>query len=228
MSNNTPFRIVPVFLFLVVLLSACNGNPSLAPTATSTALPPTNTPHPPTVTSTNTATLTLIPTDTPTATITPTPTDTATITPTPTNTPFVIPENAIMIYFTQLNTGGSVACGDSLIAIYSGHVRTGNIEEDIRLALDSLFSGGSNFGSLYNAVYPNNFRVQSVDFHQGSGKATIVLTGGYVKPDDYCDSRRYRDQIWSTARRFPEVDRVTIFLDNGILLGDLLAAFTDK
>jgi len=226
MSNFKPLRLVPVLLFLVVLLSACNGGFYQVPTATTTALPPTSSPLPPTATYTNTATLT--PTDTPTATITPTPTDTATITPTPTNTPYVVPENAIMIYFTQLNTGGSVACGDSLIAIYSGHVRTGNVEEDIRLALDSLFSGGPYFGNLYNAVYPNNFRVQSVDFHQGSGKATIVLTGGYVKPADYCDSRRYRDQIWSTARRFPEVDRVTILLDNGTLLGDLLAFFTDK
>ena len=218
MPNNNSSRLLPVLLILIVMLSACNDNPLLTLTATNIALPPTKTSLPPTLTSTDTPTLTLIPTDTPTATITPTPTDTATITPTPTNTPYVIPENAIMIYFTQLNTGGSVACGDSLIAIYSGYVRTGNVEEDIRLALNSLFSGGPYFGNLYNAVYPNNFRVQSVDFHQGSGIATVILSGGYVKPDDYCDSRRYRDQIWSTARRFPEVNHVTIYLDNGIVL----------
>jgi ribulose bisphosphate carboxylase small subunit len=132
------------------------------------------------------------------------------------------------MYFTILDSGGPVACGDSLYAIYTGHVRTGNTEEDIQIALDSLFSSGPYFGNFYNAVYPNNFRVQSVDFKQSTGRADIVLNGGYVKPADYCDSRRYREQIWATARRFPEVQRISISLTNGILLGDLLAAFTGK
>jgi len=228
MPNNIPSRFMPVLLFLVVVLSACNGVPFQAPTATTTALPPTNTALPPTATSTNTATLTLIPTDTPTATITPTPTDTPTITPTPTNTPYVIPENAIMMYFTILSTNGPLACGASLYPVYTGNVRTGNTEEDIRIALDRLFASGQYFGSLYNAVYPTNFRVQSVDYNNSSGNAIIVLKGGYVKPADYCHSRWYREQIWNTARRFPEVNRVSIYLENGILLGDLLAAFTDK
>jgi len=133
-----------------------------------------------------------------------------------------------MMYFTILGSGGPVACGDSLYAVYTGHVRTGNTEKDIQIALDRLFSSGQYFGDLYNAVYPNNFRVQSVDFKQSTGTAVIVLKGGYVKPADYCDSRRYREQIWATARRFPEVNRIYISLTNGILLGDLLAAFTDK
>ena len=133
-----------------------------------------------------------------------------------------------MMYFVILDSGGPVACGDSLYAIYTGHVRTGDTEEDIRIALDRLFSSGPYFGNLYNAVYPNNFQVQSVDFKLSTGNATIVLNNGYIKPANYCDSRRYREQIWATARHFPEVKRISIFLSNGILLGDLLAAFTDK
>lgn len=133
-----------------------------------------------------------------------------------------------MLYLTQLNTGGPVACGDSLVPIYSGFVRTGNTAEDVRIALDRLFHAGASFGGLHNAVYPNNFEVQSVEFEDSANKVIVTLSAGYIKPADYCESRRYHDQIWATARRFPEVDRVVIWLDNGILLGDLLAAFTDS
>ncbi|MBE9525119.1 MAG: hypothetical protein IMY76_08460 [Chloroflexi bacterium] len=225
-------RVMSVLLLISVFLSSCSGYLLPSPTTFVEVVPATSTPLPPSATFTSTVTttptLTSTPTNTLTPSTTPTPSDTPTITPTATNSPYVIPENAIMMYFTILGSGGPVACGDSLYAVYTGHVRTGDTEEDIRIALNSLFSSGQYFGGLYNAVYPNNFRVQSVDFKQSTGKAVIVLKGGYVKPADYCDSRRYREQIWATARRFPEVKNIGISLTNGILLGDLLAAFTDK
>ena len=231
MPSFTSFRVFHALLLISVFLSSCGGYPFQSPTAVMKVVPSTNTSLPPKATTTSTATktptLTSTPTKTATLTITSTPSDTPTITPTATNSPFVIPDNAIMMYFTVLGSGGSVACGDSLSAVYTGHVRTGNTEEDIRIAIDRLFSSGKYIGSLYNAVYPSNFRVQSVDFNQSTGKAVIILSGNYVKPADYCDSRRYREQIWATARRFPEVQRVSLSLSNGLLLGDLLAAFTD-
>ncbi len=231
MSEFISSKVPSVLFFLTIFLWSCSGNPNQSPT-TPVVQSASMTPNLPTVSYTNTPlpspTYTSSPANTATPISTLAPTITASITPSPTITPLVIPENAIMFFFTQLNTGGSVACGDSLVKIYSGHVRTGNIEEDIRIALDSLFSNGKYFGNLYNAVYPSNFRVQSVDFHQSTGKAVIILGGNYVRPENYCDSRRYREQIWATARRFPEVNRITIFLSNGILLGDLLAVFTDS
>jgi len=214
---------------IVFLLSACEPKPS--PTPTTPFVPPTKTSVPTTATFTETPTLTSTLTSTITATsttTTSTPTDTPTITLTPTRTAYVIPENAIMAYFTIIGTGGPVACGDSLYAIYTGRDRTGSVEEDIRIALDAIFSSGQYVGALYNATYLSSFKVGDVSFNISNGTATISLAGIYVKPESYCDARRFRDQVWATARRFPEVKRAVITVRGGALLGDLLYAIQDK
>ncbi len=79
-------RLLPLSLLLCLALTACSLEALLPPTAT---LTPSNTPVPPTVTNTATATFTLPPTATPTFTATPTATATATDSPTPTVTPTV-------------------------------------------------------------------------------------------------------------------------------------------
>jgi hypothetical protein len=222
------------------LLSSCAA---LAPSPTATAVPPTETPIP-TETATSTATFTLTPSETPTATptFTLTPTDTPTVTPTPTETPTATPTetptntpgpawadpNVIRIYVTHLGTDGPIGCGDSLIGISAGFVRTGDVKEDIKIALNTLFASGQNVGVYHNATYPSSFRVSKVEFIKSEGRAIITLKGSYVKPEDACEARRYREQVWATARQFPEVYRATIWLENGTLLGDLLYAVTSK
>lgn len=123
-----------------------------------------------------------------------------------------------------------MACGDTLVGISSGFLRSdsGDVEQDIVTAVNTLFASGQKIGAYHNATYPSNFRVSDVDFKKSSGSAVITLSGSYVKPGDYCDATRYREQVWATARQFPEVNRVTIFLDDGKLLGDLLYAVTSK
>jgi hypothetical protein len=136
--------------------------------------------------------------------------------------------NAIRIYVTHLGTGGPLACGDTLVGISSGFLRTGNIEEDIRIAVNTLFASGQKVGAYHNATYPSSFRVSEVKYKKSNGTAVITLGGSYVKPVDRCEALRYREQVWATARHFPEVNRVTIWLENGKLLGDLLYAVTSK
>jgi len=191
------------------------ATPTLPPTSTPTS---TFTPTA-TATPTETPTITPSPTDTPTATPTATPTETATNTP----APFVgLSPHIIWRYFTHLGTGGPVACGDSLVAYDTGFARTGDIEEDVRLALTRLFeSGGPYIGALYNATYQSNIRVVAVDHKKSNGVVTITLAGSFVKPEDGCDRLRYREQVWATARQFPEVSQAIIWI-NGTLLGDHL------
>jgi hypothetical protein len=121
-----------------------------------------------------------------------------------------------------------MACGDTLVGISSGFLKSGDTEKDIATALNTLFTSSQKVGAYHNATYPSNLRVSSVDFKKSTGSATIILDGSYVKPVDYCEARRYREQVWATARQLPEVNRVTIFLSNGKLLGDLLYAVTSK
>ncbi|MFN2232630.1 MAG: hypothetical protein ACK2U1_00275 [Anaerolineales bacterium] len=240
MRKRPTFWLLFILLITASLLSACSSE-TPEPTAISTIAPtftvtPTDTQIPPTLTYTVTSTETSTPTASPTSIPSDTPTETQTPSETPTETPTDTPApawanpNAIRIYVTHLGTGGPMACGDTLVGISSGYLRSesGDVEKDIATAVNTLFASGQKVGAYHNATYPSNLSVSDVDFKKSTGKAIITLSGSYVKPSDYCEATRYREQVWATARQFPEVIRVTIFLDDGKLLGDLLYAVTSK
>lgn len=229
---TSTLKMTLVFI-LFLLLAACSGTVEpeqieATQLPTNTPLPPTDTPLPPTDTPTSTATNT--PTDTPTATATETSTATATEEPTATQTATATavpqaaaPSNVLVKYLVHLGTGGSTGCGDSLVAVSTGVLSTGDIEKDVKIALNSLFSTGTKFvGDLYNPLYQSNLRVGKVDFKKSSGKLMINLKGGFTKPKEDCDKKLYRAQVWDTARQFPEVWRAYIWLNDKYLLGDLL------
>ncbi len=188
--------------------------------ATETVVLPTDTPLSPTETLTPPP-----PTPTPTETSTLTPSSTPTLTETPTDTP-VPPtpsgEDAIYVYYIQLDTGGPVSCGDSLIPANTGVWRSGDVKQDIANALKRLFFKREYIGSLYNPVYLSNMEVDSVDFKEYEGEVDVNLVGTYVRSGDRCDDSRVRAQIWTTIRQFPGIKTVKVLL-NGNLLGDILA-----
>ena len=107
----------------------------------------------------------------------------------------------------------------------TGHIRTGDIEKDIQLAIDTLFSVGQYSIGLYNATYPSNLRFGGLTLSKG--EAVVELGGSYVKPKDSCDASRYRAQVWATIQQFPEVKRA-IPRHGNALLGDLLALYSDS
>ena len=223
------------FIIALAILPACTGSSlqglleasvTPSPTATSTLVAPTETPIP------STATATLTPTASPTATATstetPLPSPTATETATTTLAPAadVGGGGVYMVKYLVLpDTGGPIGCGDSLIAVSTGQVSTGNVKEDIKLALNSLFSTGVKYvGDLYNPLYQSKLRVSSVELKGPKRDEVIIkMTGKFVKPKDPCDKTRYRWQVWQTVRQFAGIRQANIWLDNGLLLGDLLA-----
>jgi hypothetical protein len=213
------FLLVAIFS----LVGECNFPAGLlaAPTSTSTA---TYTPVPPTDTPVPTATATLSPTETPTITATLPPTETPTPSETPTMTvppPTPSGEDAIYVYYIQLDTGGPVACGDSLVPLNTGMARTGNVETDVTIALTRLFYQREFFGNLYNAIFRSNMSVKSVEFEENTGLVNVYLDGTYVRSGDRCDDSRVRAQIWTTIRQFKVIKSVYILLRTS-LLGDLL------
>jgi cytoskeletal protein RodZ len=217
------------FMFIVAACSASAGEQATftPEPPTSTAVPPTDTPVPPTSTATptETSTATTTPTVTMTNTASPTLTEEPTATSTATNTAVPqagIPSNVIVKYLVLQGTGGSTGCGDSLVPVSAGFVRTGDIKEDVKIAITSLFTTGTKYaGNLYNPLFQSKLRVTDVSFKKNSGNVTIRLTGSFTKPKEDCDKLLYRAQVWSTARQFPEVNHATIWL-NKYLLGDLL------
>ena len=177
------------------------------------------------------STLTYTPLPTYTFTSSPVPTETSTPEPTfteiPTETPLgYIPENAIFFYATILGTGGKVGCGDDLIKLYTGHIRSGNLVQDLTIALNTLFASGGYPSGFFNATYPSNLTVQRIEVG-GDGTVSVFLDGNYVVPKDSCDASRYRSQVWATALQFDEVVRFIPWVGNK-LLGDRLAVYSDS
>ncbi len=233
LNINPSSRKIFVLLILFTITSCTTAvqveEVSPTPSASNTSNPPTDTPVPPTLTPTSTYTRTPTTTNTSTATktITPTATSTPTLTSTPTqtNTPDVRVNpggNIIVKYLVHQGTGGPVGCGDSLVPVSVGQIRTGDVNEDVKLAINSLFSTGTKYvGDLFNPLFQSKLRATDVKLKKSSGNVTIHLTGSFTKPKDDCDKLLYRAQVWSTVRQFPEVKNATIWL-NKYLLGDLL------
>ena len=177
-----------------------------------------------TSTQTHTPTITFTPTNTATFTLTPSLTPSETPTETPTHTPIPYtgpPENAIIAYFVIRGSGGPIGCGDNLIPVLTGQNKTGNIESDLIVALNFLFSSGEYVIGLYNATHASGLKATSVDYHPGKGTAVTQLTGVYVAPVTKCDAHRYREQVWATAYQFDEITDFSPFM-GGALLGDRL------
>lgn len=217
-----------LLLMIALLLAACSpaGVQSTQLPASETPAP-SQTPAPPTETALPSATATNIPTEVPTDTATAVPTETAAPSSTPTETvppPTPSGDDAIYIYYVQKDTGGPVACGDSVIMVNTGLYRTGDVEQDVATALSQLFSYHRDYwGELYNSLWKSNMAVTSVEYTPAQSKVSIQLDGTYVRTGDPCDNSRSRAQIWSTIRQFDGVQEVYILL-RGSLLGDILAA----
>jgi hypothetical protein len=125
-------------------------------------------------------------------------------------------------YLILLGSGGPDGCGDTAVPVKIGILPTGDVREDVKTALNSLFAAGVKYeGNLYNATYQSRLRVESVDFKKSSGQMKVYLTGKFVKPKDDCDKKRYHAQVWETVYQFPEIKRVDLYIGK-YLLGDLL------
>jgi hypothetical protein len=198
-------------------------SPTATPLPTSTPVPstdtptPTYTPLPPTLTDTPSPTLTAAPTETTTPTLT------STSTPAATQAGAQAPsvsENAVRIFFIRLNTGGTVGCGDSAIAVGAGVESSGDIEKDVTAGLERLFTYKTEYvGDLYNPLYRSNIKLQEVNFNSKNGLITVDLTGTYKPSGDRCDNTRVKAQVWMTIRQYRGVTATNIYL-NGIPFGD--------
>ncbi len=246
MVKNRLIPAIALLLLSFILLPACTFNsariissPSTTPdiegtitAAVETVIAEaTESAHIAMLSATATQTASATPTHTATFTITPSPTSTSTITqtatasPTPTETPYgFIPENGILIYFVQLGTDGLIGCGDSLVKIWTGYVKTGDIVADMTTAINALFRAGHYHGGLYNATYLSSLQVVGVDFD--SGRADVFLDGSYSVPVDGCDASRYQSQVRATAFQFDEVNHFVPWVRDK-LLEDLLAIYSD-
>jgi hypothetical protein len=212
-------KIKVVLTFLVVLsLTACgtlqvgidyvpDGTTSV-PTITTVAASPTP--------------LILQPTETPT----PVP---PTFTPPPQPTPTSVPPSPtpgpqmVQIFLIAVDDNGQsgqmIGCGDSLVPV---QVEIPRSQAVLKASLEKLLSIKTQYygeSGLYNALYQSELQLESVTLD--GGKAVIKLTGTMML-GGVCDNPRVTAQLEATARQFPTVSEVVIYV-NGRLLADVLS-----
>ena len=221
-------------ILLLFILAGCSSTPTASPAPTQVVsteqlLAPTETLTPlPSPTMTETAlpaTATQIPTMQ--STDTPLPTEAlATITSTPeptaTNQPLAF-NDAIWVYYIELDTGGPDGCGDTAVPVSIGLPRTGNVAQDVETALRNLLSyKRPDFGPLYNPIYLSNITLNSVTFNESTAFLNVNMTGTYVRSKDSCDNTRVKNQMLRTVMQFPQIKGKNLEF-NGGSFGDYVA-----
>jgi spore coat assembly protein SafA len=127
--------------------------------------------------------------------------------------------------FTRVNIymigigGGSMGCGDSVVAVLRDVPKTA---APLTAALNTLLAQKSGYygeSGLYNALHQSNLAIASIT--RSGGAWTIRLSGTLVM-GGICDAPRIEAQLEQTALQFSTVQSVQYFV-NGRPLEDLLS-----
>jgi hypothetical protein len=116
-------------------------------------------------------------------------------------------------------SGQMIGCGDSLVPV---QVEIPRSQAVLKASLEKLLSIRTQYygeSGLYNALYQSDLQLESVTLD--GGKAVIKLTGILMLGGE-CDDPRVAAQLDATARQFPTVSEVVIYV-NGRLLADVLS-----
>lgn len=113
----------------------------------------------------------------------------------------------------------TIGCGDAIVPVF----RESN-SSSVEIALTELLATAERTVrddnvELYNALAQSDLTVKNVTINDGV--ATINLTG-QLRLGGVCDSPRVEEQLVATAKQFPEIKEVKIFI-NGSPLSDMLS-----
>lgn len=140
--------------------------------------------------------------------------------PFPSITPTATPVTPGIYYILLMeDTGAPFGCGDSLIKYYPGVWVKGDMEDDIKGALNALFANHNQYvNGLFNPMYKSDLKAKDVEMVEND--VVVQLAGTLVRPKTACESQQMHDQVWYTVSQFSPT-RAVIYL-NRALLGDLL------
>lgn len=117
-------------------------------------------------------------------------------------------------------SGKKIGCGDSAVAVTREIASTQAVLKAAMTELLSIKDKDYGQSGLYNSLYRYNLNVESVAI-DNNGKATIKLSGDFILVGT-CEDPRIEAQLKETARQFPTVESVKIFI-NGEDLDNLLS-----
>ncbi len=124
----------------------------------------------------------------------------------------------VKVYLVALDddgrTGRKIGCGDSLVAVSR---RVSARLTPLRAAIQELLIIPHEYDArLKNFWRGRNLRVRSVTLNRG-GVATINIAGAGPQVAGVCDQPRIEEQIEETAKQFPNVRRVRVFVNGRTL-----------
>jgi hypothetical protein len=124
----------------------------------------------------------------------------------------------VKVYLVALEddgrTGLKIGCGDSLVAVTR---RVGARRPTLKLAVQELLLVPHDYDArLKNFWRGRNLRVRSVALSR-AGVATIHIAGAGPQVAGVCDQPRIEGQIEETAKQFPNVRRVRVFVNGRAL-----------
>lgn len=111
--------------------------------------------------------------------------------------------------------GRKIGCGDSLVAVTREIKSTSS---PLKAALSELLALPREYAGdsrLNNFWVGRNLRLQSVSISRGTATIRIKGEGPFVA--GICDEPRITEQIEATARQFPTVKRVKVFVNGRTL-----------
>lgn len=130
-------------------------------------------------------------------------------------------DEAIKVYYFNLDEVGRFGCGEAMYWVKSSQPITSNTANNISYALRFLFSYHQPyFGELYNpyGASENQFAVGNIEVLP-EGAVNVFLTGSYTRSEKECDPTRLVHQIKQIILQFDEVDRALVYL-NGVRIED--------
>ena len=124
----------------------------------------------------------------------------------------------VKVYLVALDddgrSGQKIGCGDSLVAVSR---RIGARRPTLRIAIQELLLTPHEYDArLRNFWRGRNLRVRSVSVNR-NGLATINISGAGPQVAGVCDQPRIESQIEETAKQFPNVRRVRVFVNGRTL-----------
>jgi Sporulation and spore germination len=131
----------------------------------------------------------------------------------------VVPQRReVKVYLVALDddgrSGKKIGCGDSLVAVTRP---VGRLRATLRGAIQELLLVPHEYDArLKNFWRGRNLRVRSVSVNRG-GVATIHIAGAGPQVAGVCDQPRIESQIEETAKQFPNVRRVRVFVNGRTL-----------
>ena len=124
----------------------------------------------------------------------------------------------VKVYLVALDddgrSGQKIGCGDSLVPVSR---RIGARRPTLRIAIQELLLTPHEYDArLRNFWRGRNLRVRSVSVNR-NGVATINISGVGPMVAGVCDQPRIESQIEETAKQFPNVRRVRVFVNGRTL-----------